>query len=273
MSALRGGLSITRFPSDRPACLPGVRYDFQLVEVPSWCCGSTLRTSFPNNISRNLGVLLKAAWSADMTSRGYTQLATDDVGLGDGTPPRWREAAVASPQAQRCVRSAGFDVSFTIPFPREHVFKELILFNNPLGADNSDITFTSDGTALSPDALVSLGTKRMASFSRDEYAPLPWPHAPSPDHRSRVLTHRACRGGAVLASCAHVFVCRCRYAGHTVSECVDLIPGTFIKWRQLESHKRGMQLMGDGVTAPLLALGLVVVVGGGGQRARVQGER
>jgi len=169
-----------------------LRYDFHQVEVPGMCCGSRMRSSFPPNISNNLATMLKNAWSTDMNARGYQQIATDDVSLGDG-----------------------FETSFTIPFLRADVFKELTRFNNPLGADNSELTFNSNGSSMAADATVSLGTKRTAVYQRQELM------------------------------------------GQTVSECVDFIPGTFIKWRQLETSKRGMQLVGDGAKKPEFAISLL----------------
>jgi len=169
-----------------------LRYDFHMVEVPGMCCGSRLRPSFPPNISRNLATMLKNAWATDMVNRGYSQIATDDVGLGDG-----------------------FEVSFTIPFVRMDVFKEVTMFNNPLGADNSEINFQMNGQSVADNAQITLGTKRTAIYSSTDYA------------------------------------------GTTVSECVDCIPGTFIKWRQLESTKKGMQLVGDGKRHPEFSISLL----------------
>ena len=83
------------------------RYDFSQVELPGTCCGTRLVNQFPDSISKNLAIMLKGAWSTDMSSRGYKQLATDDVSLGQGERfplPTHRQfcSCATSPQAIAC---------------------------------------------------------------------------------------------------------------------------------------------------------------------------
>jgi len=90
---------------------------------------------------------VKAAWTSDMLSRGFTKLTTDDAGLG------------------------GFEVAFTLQFKRKDVWKELTDFYRPLGASNGVIySQGADGQGGTGRVnSLTVGLLRKADITGDEY--------------------------------------------------------------------------------------------------------
>uniref|UniRef100_A0A7S3B5V2 Uncharacterized protein n=1 Tax=Haptolina ericina TaxID=156174 RepID=A0A7S3B5V2_9EUKA len=122
-----------------------LRYDFHSVQLPGLFGNSVSKTAFPSHISDSLPEAVRSAWVADMLSRGYQKLTTEEAGLG------------------------GFEISFTLPFKRADVWAELTRFSNPLGASRG-VTYSrsSDSIGGSGDELV-VGMLRRAEFKSDHF--------------------------------------------------------------------------------------------------------
>eukprot|EP00966_Prymnesium_polylepis_P164939 3813434-Prymnesium_polylepis.1 len=101
------------------------------------------------------------------------------------------------------------DLTFVLPFSREDVFKEVARFGRPLGVPTEG-----------PGAI---------KFQ----APTGAPYAGIIDEQFQVGWQRA----ALFQDSGQ--------EGYAVIECIELMPGWVIKWKQLQTQKKGIHLAGD----------------------------
>jgi len=112
---------------------------------------------------------------------------------------------MASSSTVKSLSRQKFEATFVVPFQRENVFDELVSYFRPLGVP-------TDG----PGA-VRFGVPDGA------------PYTPAEDSKFEMGWRRV----ALFED------------GYVVNECVELVPGWMVKWRQVDSQKSGMQLVGE----------------------------
>jgi len=94
--------------------------------------------------------------------------------------------------------------TFVVPFKREDVFKELAKYGRPLGVP-----------LTGPDAIV-LQAPEGKSYDVDDQFQVGW-------QRAALWKNQ-------------------KDEGYVVNECIELMPGWLIKWRQVDSKKKGLAM-------------------------------
>ena len=123
-------------------------------------------------------------------------------------------------------------MTFTLPFRRADVFKEVTQFSNPLGADNVEVRFERDGKPAEEGAAVKVRCHERLRAVPNGWHPVAGSRTPGiapsrTDAYRLVLRHPqvGVRRTAIFQAS--------QFAGRTISECIDLVPDAFIKWRQV----------------------------------------